>query len=64
MSSSNPDDKHPRCFKRIQIANGDRLNISKLNINYVRNKKEMFHKIIIDKLDILMISETKLNDFF
>lgn len=44
MLSSNPDNKYPRCSKRIQITNGDRLNISQLNINYVRNRKEMFHK--------------------
>ena len=43
------------------IANINRLMIGHININSIRNKFEMLSNIIKDNLDILMISETKLD---
>ena len=49
---------------RIRLSNADRLIIGHLNINSLRNKFEMLREIPQDKLDILLISETKVNSSF
>ena len=49
---------------RIRLSNADRLIIGHLNINSLRNKFEMLREIIQDKLDILLISETKVDPSF
>ena len=49
---------------RIRLSNVDRLIIGHLNINSLRNKFEMLREIIQDKLDILLISETKVDPSF
>ena len=48
----------------IRLSNADRLIIGHLNINSLRNKFEMLREIIQDKLDILLISETKVDPSF
>ena len=49
---------------RIRLSNADRLIIGHLNINSLRNKFEMLREIVQDKLDILLISETKVDPSF
>ena len=44
---------------RVRLNNADRLIIGHLNINSLRNKFEMLRETVQDKLDILLISETK-----
>ena len=45
----------------IRIKNANRLIIGHLNVNSLRNKFEMLEELIKDKIDILLISETKLD---
>ena len=48
----------------IRIKNINRLIIAHLNINSIRNKIEMLTDIILGKLDILLLSETKIDNSF
>ena len=53
--------------KRLKLLKNDnplKLIIGHLNINSNRNKHEGLSKIIINSVDICLISETKLNDSF
>ena len=51
-------------LKATRIANINRGMIGHININSIRNKFEMLSNSIKDNLDILMISETKLDSTF
>ena len=51
-------------LKGIRVANINRLVIGQLNINSLRNKFEALKAIIKGNLDILIITESKLNDSF
>ena len=48
----------------INIKNANRLILAQLNINSLRNKFDALTLIIKDKVDILVITETKLDDSF
>ena len=48
----------------IRIKNANRLIIGHLNVNSLRNKFEMLEEFIEDKIDISLISETKLDSSF
>ena len=48
----------------IRIKNANRLIIGHLNVNSLRNKFEMLEELIKDKIDIFLISETKLDSYF
>ena len=62
MTNDIPDVAH--VFNNIKLENTNRLVIGHLNINSLRNKFEALKCIIKDNLDILVISETKLDDTF
>ena len=49
---------------RVRLNNADRVIIGHLNINSLRNKFEMLRETVQDKLDILLISETKGDPLF
>ena len=49
---------------RVRLNQADRLIIGHLNINFLRNKFERLRKIVQDKLDILLVSETKVDPSF
>ena len=51
-------------LNEIRKENPNCLIIAHLNINSIRNKFEMLKKIIGNKIDILLISETKFHDTF
>ena len=51
-------------LKGIRVANINRLIIGQLNINSLRNKFEALKETIKGNLDILIITETKLDDSF
>ena len=51
-------------LNNLKIENTNRLVIGHLNINSLRNKFEALKLIVNDNLDILIISETKLDDTF
>ena len=48
----------------LKISNPNNLIIGHLNINSIRYKYECLNDIIDKNVDILLISETKLNDSF
>ena len=47
-----------------RIKNANRLIIGHLNVNSLRNKFEMLEELIKDKIEIFLISETKLDSSF
>ena len=51
-------------LKELKISNPNKLMIAHLNINSIRYKFECLKDIIVNNVDILLISETKLNDTF
>ena len=57
-----PDSAH--ILHNIKLENMNRLVIGHLNVNSMRNKFEALKCIIKENLDILVISETKLDDTF
>ena len=48
----------------LRLKNPNRLIFAHLNINSLRNKFDLLANIIKDKIDILMISETKFDSSF
>ena len=46
------------------MKNLDRIIFSHLNINSIRNKLETLHDIVKNKIDILLLSETKIGSIF
>ena len=48
----------------MRIKNANRLIIGHLNISSLWNKFEMLEETIKDKIDIFLISETKLDSYF
>ena len=51
-------------LNNIRISNANRLIIGQLNINSLRNKFDALKALIIGKLDILVITESKLDNTF
>ena len=51
-------------LKDLKISNVNRIAIGQININSLRNKFEDLKKIVKDYIDILIVSETKLDDSF
>ena len=51
-------------MNEILKRNPNRIIIAHLNINSIRNKFEILKEVVGNKIDILLISETKLDDTF
>ena len=51
-------------INKLRIDNANRIIIAQLNINSIRNKIDMLSTIVRNKIDILCITETKLDDTF
>ena len=51
-------------LQNLRIRNIDKIIIGHLNINSIRNKFELFADLVKDRVDLILISETKLNDSF
>ena len=62
--SLDPHDNSVSFLNKLRIKNLNRIIIGHLNINSVRNKIEMLSSIVEGKLDVLLISETKINESF
>ena len=61
------DLSHEKGLDKLNVArsrNPNRILIAHLNINSLRNKFEMLTETITNKVDILLISETKLDSSF
>ena len=50
--------------QNLLLDNPDRIMIGQLNINFIRNKFEMLTSLITNKIDVLLLSEAKLNETF
>ena len=53
-----------KALKDIRISNLNKLIFGHLNINSLRNKFDLFSEQVKGSIDILMLSETKLDDSF
>ena len=53
-----------RVLKSLRCNDLNKLALAHLNINTIRNKFELLSKQVIGNVDVLMISETKINDSF
>ena len=53
-----------KALKDIRISNMNKLIFGHLNINSLRNKFDLFSEQVKGSIDILMLSETKLDDSF
>ena len=53
-----------KALKDIRISNLNKLIFGHLNINSLRNKFDLFSEQVKGSIDILMVSETKLDDSF
>ena len=51
-------------LQKIRINHVDRLIVANLNINSIRNKFDNLSELIKDKVDILVVTETKVDDSF
>ena len=51
-------------FKLLRKSNLNRLIFAHLNINSIRNKFEFLAKYLVSDVDLLMISETKIDNSF
>ena len=51
-------------LQQLRISNSSRIILGHININSFRNKLEMLSFIVSGKMDILIISESKLDDSF
>ena len=60
VSLSNPNDN----IKTIRLKTANRLTIAQLNINSLRNKFNFLVQMMSNNIDILLISETKIDSSF
>ena len=51
-----------RFLKSLRTSNPDKLVFAHLNINSIRNKFEMLSDQIKGNIDVLLVSETKIDD--
>ena len=51
-------------MKNLRLKNSNKVIIDHVNINSLRNKVELLTDMLRDKVDLLMISKTKLNSSF
>ena len=63
--SNNNENSDPfKILKSIRISNVNRLTIGQLNINSIRNKFDALKSIVSGNLDILVITESKIDESF
>ena len=51
-------------LKNLRVKNLNRIIIAHININSIRNKFDTLTDLVTAKIDILLLSETKINDSF
>ena len=62
ISLNEHEDNVLEVFKRIRKNNVNRLIIAHINYNTLNNKFESLKLLVKDNIDILVITETKLDD--
>ena len=59
------EDNLPDCIlQNLRIRNINKIIVGHLNINSIRNKFELFADLVKGRVDIILVSETKLNNSF
>ena len=58
------EDNFKDTLKKLRIKTLNRVIISQININSVRNKIELLSEAVLGNIDILMVSETKIDMSF
>ena len=58
------EDNFKDTLKKLRIKNLNRVIISQININSIRNKIELLSEAVLGNIDILMVSETKIDMSF
>ena len=58
------EDKFKDTLKKLRIKDLNRVIIRQININSIRNKIELLLEAVLGNIDILMISETKIDMSF
>ena len=59
-----PEKRNLKALTNIRLKNRNRPIIGQLNINSIRNKFDFLSSEISPSLDLLLVSETKLDDSF
>ena len=52
------------CLQSLRTKNADRIIIGSLNINSIRNKIGLLEDLVSERIDILLVSETKIDKSF
>ncbi len=60
----NEKDSAHHFLQSLRLKNMDRIIFGHLNVNSIRNKIECLNDIIHDRIDILLVSETKIDNSF
>ena len=60
LNTSNEANNENNILKNLRLKNLNKVIISHININFLRNKFDLLTEMVGDKVDLLMISETKL----
>ena len=63
-NTSNEGNNENNVLKSLKLKNSNKVIIGHININSLRNKFELLTEMVRDKVDLLMISETKLDSSF
>ena len=64
MTSDIEADDPKTCLKNLKLKHRDRPIIAQLNINFLHPKFHPLVDIVNENVDLLMVSETKLDDTF
>ena len=63
-NTSNEGNNENNVLKSLKLKNSNKVIIGHININSLRNKFELLTEMVRDKVDLLMIFETKLDSSF
>ena len=63
FAKNNESSNNLSVLDRVRLNNANRLIIGHLNINSSNNKFELIREIVQDKIDILLISKTKVDPY-
>ena len=55
------EDTFKDTLKKLRVKNLNKVIISQININSIRNKIELLSEAVLGNIDILMVSETKID---
>ena len=64
ISCQSLEDNFNDTLKKLRIKNLNRVIISQININSIRNKIELLSEAVFGNIDIFMVSETKVDMSF